>query len=78
MKKLLVPSYDEAYERFLSETASSLDLFVFNHEPAGIDDEILFRTQLQHVLDQAYEAGWNDSCEAPHLRIMMNEVNKCE
>jgi hypothetical protein len=45
-----IPKWEDAAEAVKNESASPLDLFVYNNEPAGLQD-VEFRTQLQALLD---------------------------
>jgi len=66
MTAIELPEYNDALiERIMTDQASPLDHFVYNNEPAGIEDEQLFRTQLQKALDQAYQLGRQDGVSLP-------------
>lgn len=49
MKRVVIPSYDDAEAACMSGDATPIDEFVFTHEPA--DDDRVFRQQLQAVVD---------------------------
>ena len=46
-----IPKWEDAAEAVKSETASPLDLFVYNNEPAGNPQDVEFRNQLQALLE---------------------------
>lgn len=59
-----LPTHEEATERVVTNSASPLDIFVYENEPAGIDESEKFRTELQNLLNSIgryyIEAGWNE------------------
>ncbi len=60
-----IPTHEEATERVETNSASPLDVFVYENEPAGNEDSEKFRTELQNLLNSIgryyIEAGWNES-----------------
>jgi len=52
-----IPSWEEAEEMVKNDTATPLHVFVYNHEPAGKDDERFFRAQLQDLVNHVFTLG---------------------
>lgn len=47
----MLPTWDEAKERVDANRADPVDIFIVNHEPAGVEDEKKFRDELQTLID---------------------------
>lgn len=45
-----IPTYEEAEERKEAGKATPLDIFILNDEPAGIEDNLRWRTELISML----------------------------
>ena len=57
-----IPTWLEANEAVQNDTASPLDWFVYNHEPAGKEDEVKFRADLALMI--GYVCGvWTNLIE---------------
>ena len=46
-----IPTWEEAQQSKVAGTATALDTFILDQEPYGIEDETLFRDQLQEAVD---------------------------
>lgn len=46
--RIQIPTYEEAKEK---AHPTPLDIFVLNNEPAGVEDEMKFRKELQDLIE---------------------------
>jgi len=52
-----IPTWEESDTAVKDGTATPLHIFVFNHEPAGREDEKLFRRQLLALVHHIFTLG---------------------
>lgn len=47
---MTIPTWEEAKERVEANRADPVDIFIYNHEPAGKEDD-KFRTELETLIE---------------------------
>ena len=52
--RIKIPTWDEADNKIQAGTATPLDTFVFNNEPAGEGQEKQFRKELQEMINYVF------------------------
>lgn len=55
-----IPTYEEAEQRINEKRATALDHFIVSNEPAGVEEELQFRTKLTDMLAEVeFNAKWH-------------------